>query len=134
MLKGGDDSMIVGIKQSIRKAVISLGGVRNRKEEIMRKVKNVSYRILIFLIFLVGTLAFSGSVSAIELAYDDGSCLLSLRFMVRADGPQLVRQRFLLSDFGLSGDYPVGKDVKVRIQGVLSSYSTDFACQSLSFG
>ena len=72
----------------------------------MRKVKSISYRILIFVIFLVATLAFSGSVSAIELAYDDGICG---EVYPAIHTTQKLRQRFLLSDFNLSGDYQVEK-------------------------
>jgi hypothetical protein len=78
----------------------------------MRKIKGISYRILIFIIFLVSTVAFSGSVSAIELAYDDGICGLvypEIHGPGTTGGPQQLRQQFLLSDFGLSGDYLVAK-------------------------
>ena len=93
----------------------------------MRKLKGISYRILIFVIFLVGTLAFSGSVSAIELAYDDGSCTSMYTIHGPVGGPQIVRQRFLLSDFGLTSDDLVGKDIKVRIHWGSASSGTDFA-------
>jgi hypothetical protein len=99
------------------------------RRKIMRKLKGVSYRILIFIIFLVGSLAFSGSVSAIELAYDDGSCtsMYAIHGPSGDGGPQIVRQRFLLSDFGLSSDDLVGKDIKVRIHWGSTSSGTDFA-------
>jgi hypothetical protein len=93
----------------------------------MRKLKGISYRILIFVVVLVGTLAFSGSVSAIELAYDDGSCTSMYMIHGPSGGPQIVRQRFLLSDFGLTGDGLVGKEIKVRIHWGSASSGTDFA-------
>jgi hypothetical protein len=94
----------------------------------MRKVKGMSYRILIFIIFLVATLAFSGSVSAIELAYDDGTCGLMNEIHGPNDsGPQQLRQRFLLGDFGLSAGDLVGKNIKVRIHWGSASSGTDFA-------
>lgn len=79
----------------------------------MRKLKGISYGILISIICLLWMLTLSGSSCAQELAYDKGRCDAS--YLVHppplegGGGPQQLQQEFILSDFGLTDPYKVGK-------------------------